>query len=52
MAFESLTKRLQDAMSKLRRKGKVTEDDKCSRAGSWGRSFRKLIPSATSCENR
>lgn len=27
MAFESLTKRLQDAMSKLRRKGKVTEAD-------------------------
>lgn len=27
MAFESLTKRLQDAMSKLRRKGKVTESD-------------------------
>ena len=75
MAFESLTKRLQDAMSKLRRKGKVTEADvkemmreirlalleadvnlqvvkKCSRAGSWGRSFRKLIPSATSRENR
>lgn len=27
MAFESLTQRLQDAMGKLRRKGKVTESD-------------------------
>lgn len=27
MAFESLTERLQNAMSKLRRKGKVTKDD-------------------------
>jgi len=27
MAFESLTKRLQDAMGKLRKKGKITEND-------------------------